>query len=93
MEDGGSLSKADQQEENEIYRNSLETARKIMIMLRDEDPAIQIGGSFMAAVVLHQMYMSANDEESWTESSESAWAHREEIGFDLFGKPVTTVTH
>ena len=77
----------------EAYEHALETARKILIILHHEDPAIQMGASMIAAMILFQQCVSVHDEDGWMESAESVWDHRDEIGFDLFGKPVTTMTH
>ncbi|NDB69348.1 MAG: hypothetical protein EB015_15355 [Methylocystaceae bacterium] len=80
-------------EAREAYNHALETARKILIILHHEDPAIQMGASMMAALVLYQTFVSVHDSDGWMESADSAWDHRDEIAFDLFGKPVTPITH
>lgn len=87
------LSKAEELEAQEAYDLALEVARKILIIIHHEDPATQMGAAMMASLVLYQMYVSAHYADGFLETAESAWDHREDIGFDLFGKPVTTVTH
>lgn len=87
------VSAAEEDYAEEVYDKALEVARKILIALHHEPPTTAIGATMMACVVLHQMYVSAQDRDSFLETADGAWDFREDINLDLFGKTVTTIVN
>lgn len=85
------LSDAEKEEVQEAYYEALEAARRILIAIYNEDPKTQMAAARIASLALHQRYVSAHNLEEFISSAEEAWDYRDDIGFDLFGKPITTI--